>query len=151
MKQNDAFSVNQLCADMLKELEHDDGRLTRQRRRLVELIAQGGCRTPKDLWCKAQELGLNVSISTVYRLLNSLESLGCIQRISSIGVDRPLPVSGKLCDVKGQELQPLKDVDLTELIRLGLLSKGLIAENSEIKVAMRGQALEVTLERKGAA
>ena len=55
-------------------------RLTRQRQVILDIILENECSCCKEIYFKANKEDSGIGIATVYRLLNTLEEIGAIDR-----------------------------------------------------------------------
>lgn len=62
------------------ELREKGGRITKQRKILLDIILEGQCTCCKDIYYKAIKRDPTIGIATVYRMISSLEDIGAICR-----------------------------------------------------------------------
>ena len=55
-------------------------RMTRQRLIILDIILEGECSSCKEIYYKAVNQDENIGTATVYRMINTLEELGVINR-----------------------------------------------------------------------
>lgn len=55
-------------------------RITKQRLMLLDIILQEECSSCKEIYYKASKLDENIGSATVYRMINTLEEIGAINR-----------------------------------------------------------------------
>lgn len=55
-------------------------RITNQRRIIIDVIMDGGCSSCKEIYYKAVKQDESIGVATVYRMLNTLEDIGAINR-----------------------------------------------------------------------
>lgn len=73
--------MTEQALDMEKALRNDGVRVTRQRKALLEVLAEADDHPDaNDLHRRAQEIDPTVSLATVYRTLSVLENQGVIHR-----------------------------------------------------------------------
>ena len=65
---------------VLRKLKERGHRITKQRMVLLDIILNEECSCCKEIYYKATEKNPDIGISTVYRLVNSLEEKGAISR-----------------------------------------------------------------------
>lgn len=65
---------------ILKMLKERGCRLTRQRQIILDVILENECSCCKEIYFKANQEDGGIGIATVYRLLNTLEEIGAIDR-----------------------------------------------------------------------
>lgn len=82
-KTNDAGSGRQPQGwkeRILRNLKEEGGRVTRQRRILLDIILEEDCFSCKEIYYRAVSRGEKIGLATVYRMVNTLEEIGAIQR-----------------------------------------------------------------------
>ena len=62
------------------ELREKGGRITKQRKILLDIILEGQCTCCKDIYYKAIKRVPTIGIATVYRMISTLEDIGAISR-----------------------------------------------------------------------
>ena len=55
-------------------------RITKQRLMLLDIILEGNCSSCKEILYKASKRDKNIGAATVYRMINTLEEIGALQR-----------------------------------------------------------------------
>ena len=65
---------------ILCELKKRGGRITCQRKILLDIILEEPCSCCKEIYCKAIKKDPAIGIATVYRMVSSLEEIGAISR-----------------------------------------------------------------------
>lgn len=65
---------------ILEELKKTGCRITKQRELLLDIILKEDCSCCKEIYYKARDRQLDIGIATVYRMVNTLESIGVIDR-----------------------------------------------------------------------
>lgn len=65
---------------VLKTLKDKGGRITNQRKVLLDVILDEECTSCKEIYYKAVEIDPNIGAATVYRMVNLLEDIGAISR-----------------------------------------------------------------------
>jgi len=65
---------------ILEKLKEKGCRITKQRIMIIDIILENECSCCKEIYHKASKLDACIGIATVYRLVNSLEELGVINR-----------------------------------------------------------------------
>lgn len=65
---------------VLRKLKERGHRITKQRMVLLDIILNEECSCCKEIYYKAVKRNPDIGISTVYRLVNSLEEIGAISR-----------------------------------------------------------------------
>lgn len=146
MQENESYNVGTLTEDTLRKLEASGLRMTVQRRHIIEILTSSQCTSPKELWYEAKQYVPDLGIATVYRLINRLEQIGVLSKNRNIGMQPVTPEIGTLTDGHGRDLKrPGLNLDLTELVRLGLISKGAIGHNNVIQLTLVGDKVNVAV------
>ena len=65
---------------ILKKLKERGCRITKQRMLILDIILNEKCSCCKEIYYKAIEHNPGIGVSTVYRMVNSLEDIGAISR-----------------------------------------------------------------------
>ncbi len=65
---------------IIEKLKERGLRITRQRRILLDIILEGECSCCKEIYYRASALDRRSGVATVYRMINTLESIGAISR-----------------------------------------------------------------------
>lgn len=63
--------------DQLKKKKY---RITKQRRILLDIILDGECSSSKEIYYRAAKVDSGIGAATVYRMINTLEEIGVINR-----------------------------------------------------------------------
>ncbi|MBO6258572.1 MAG: transcriptional repressor [Succinivibrio sp.] len=146
MQDNETYNVGSLTEDTLRKLEASGLRMTVQRRHIIEILTNSECTSPKELWYEAKQYVPDLGIATVYRLINRLEQIGVLSKARNLGMQPQTPQIGLLTDGRGKNLaRPGMNLDLTELVRLGLISKGAIGHNNVIQLSLVGDKINITV------
>ncbi len=146
MDENTSYSVGNLTDDTLRKLEASGLRMTVQRRHIIDILTNSQCTSPKELWYEARQYVPDLGIATVYRLINRLEQIGVISKTRNLGMQPLTPVLGTITDGKGRNIMPSSmRLDLTELVRLGMIAKGAIGHNNKIQLTLVGDKLNVSV------
>lgn len=142
---DDYYSVGTLTEETLRKLEESGLRMTVQRRHIIDILTNSDCTSPKELWYEAREFVPDLGIATVYRLINRLEQIGVLQKQRSLGMRPEVPQLGTIHSGKGHRVYKSKGADLTELVRLGMISRGIIGPNNVIQLSLSGNKINVTV------
>lgn len=80
-KRTGCYRHTQMQKDLIIEKLKERGlRITRQRRILLDIILEGECSCCKEIYYRASALDPKIGVATVYRMINTLESIGAISR-----------------------------------------------------------------------
>jgi hypothetical protein len=145
MDENTTYSVGTLTDDTLRKLEASGLRMTVQRRHIIDILTNSQCTSPKELWYEARQYVPDLGIATVYRLINRLEQIGVISKTRNLGMQPLTPTIGTVTDGKGRSIMNGAKLDLTELVRLGMISKGALGHNNKIQLTLVGDKLNVSV------
>ena len=146
MDENTSYNVGNLTDDTLRKLEASGLRMTVQRRHIIDILTNSKCTSPKELWYEARQFVPDLGIATVYRLINRLEQIGVISKTRNLGMHPLTPTLGTITDGKGRNIMTGNTkLDLTELVRLGMISKGALGHNNKIQLTLVGDKLNVSV------
>lgn len=146
MQDSDEIGVPKLNDETVRKLEANGLRMTLQRRRIIEILTSSNCKSPKELWIEAKQYVPDLGIATVYRLINRLEQIGVLSKKRNIGMQPVKPTLGVITDAFGKHiLNRKKDLELNDLIRLGLIAKGVLGQNNQIVLSLVGDKINVTV------
>lgn len=146
MDENNTYNVGNLTDDTLRKLEASGLRMTVQRRHIIDILTNSQCTSPKELWYEARQFVPDLGIATVYRLINRLEQIGVISKTRNLGMQPLTPTLGTITDGKGRNIMTGNTkLDLTELVRLGMISKGALGHNNKIQLTLVGDKLNVSV------
>jgi Fur family ferric uptake transcriptional regulator len=65
---------------IIKELRAQGGRITSQRRLIIDVILENECSCCKEIYYQALKKDPSVGVATVYRMIKTLEEIGAIDR-----------------------------------------------------------------------
>lgn len=147
MQNNEQFYRQISCFDdgTAKALEKSGLRLTIQRRHIIEILFQRQYYTPKEVWCEARKFIPDLGIATVYRLINRLEQIGVLAKTRNLGMAQLNPKLGMVLDKYGQTVKVKQRILLEDLIRIGMVSYGIIHPNSTISLSLVGDKLNISV------
>ena len=137
--------IGDLTEETVQKLEQSGLRMTLQRRHIIEILTKSQCTSPKELWYEARQYVPDLGIATVYRLINRLEQIGVLAKNRNLGINRVIPQLGSITNYNGQIIAPRTNVQLTELVRLGLISTGVIGTNNKIELSLVGESINVVI------
>ncbi len=125
---------------VVQELKKHGCRITKQRLMLLDIILEEECSSCKEIFLKASKQDNKVGTATVYRMINTLEEIGAINRKNmyriACGEDCD---EGKACTVvleDGSVLE-LSGKRFNEVIKEGLKACGLCADQRILSVSAR--------------
>ncbi len=80
-KKTGCYRHTQMQKDLIIEKLKERGlRITRQRMILLDIILEGECSCCKEIYYRASAEDERIGVATVYRMINTLESIGAISR-----------------------------------------------------------------------
>lgn len=75
------FSRTQMQKDaIILKLKEQGGRITKQRLMLLDIILEEECSSCKEIYYRAVKKDAKIGVATVYRMVNTLEEIGAINR-----------------------------------------------------------------------
>ena len=78
---NDGYSRTDMQKDaIIQKLKENGGRITKQRLILLDIILGEDCSCCKEIYYKAVKIDNRIGVATVYRMINTLEEIGAINR-----------------------------------------------------------------------
>lgn len=83
---------------VLQELRKQGKRITGQRKIILEIILRQNWENCKDIYYEAIKVDPSIGIATVYRMLDTLEELGVLQKRCSYFVDRDMIAKCRLAE-----------------------------------------------------
>ncbi|MBQ8663985.1 MAG: transcriptional repressor [Eubacterium sp.] len=75
---------------VLHELRRQGKRITGQRKVILDIILRQNWENCKDIYYEAIKVDSSIGIATVYRMLDTLEELGVLQKRCSYYIDREM-------------------------------------------------------------
>lgn len=109
-------------------------RITKQREILIDIILQNDCTCCKEIYYLAAKKMPDIGIATIYRMVNTLEEIGAIQRGNAYRICCPKGMTVPGCVV---ELEKCGRVELNEKSLRCVLQKGMEAcgymQNDKVK------------------
>ena len=129
--------------EILKRLKENGLRLTEQRKLIIDIITEEEYSCCKEVYFLAHKKDSSIGIDTVYRMINTLEEIGALNR-KNLSM---APCSGRCCDMKegctvvtSESMKiNLSEDDMQEALRYIMKKKGY--ENvDQIKAVLVDQA-----------
>ena len=77
----DSYHRTQMQKEMvIQKLREKGCRITKQRLMLLDIILEENCSCCKEIYYRAMKKDANIGTATVYRMINTLEEIGAIDR-----------------------------------------------------------------------
>lgn len=115
---------------IIQKLKESGCRITKQRLMLLDIILEEDCSCCKEIYYKASKLDKRIGSATVYRMINTLEEIGAINRKNmykvSCGVDCNAGDCEKTCMIElddGSRLE-FSEQKMSQIIQSGLVACG---------------------------
>ena len=81
-EKDENLEIDRKKQEIIQKLRMKKYRITNQRQMILDVILNGDCTCPKDIYYKAVKRDPGIGSSTVYRMINTLEEIGSISRKS---------------------------------------------------------------------
>ena len=125
---------------VIQKLKDNGCRITKQRLILLDIILEGNCNSCKEIYYKAAKQDSRIGSATVYRMVNTLEDIGAINRKNMYKV-----ACGANCGIEDAcviELDDSSSIELSakewnRIIRAGLMAGGYIENQSVVGVNVK--------------
>ena len=119
---------------IIQKLREQGCRITRQRRILLDIILEEECSCCKEIYYKALQKDSSIGPATVYRMVNTLESIGAISRknFTRLLWRRMLQRSGCTVELSDHTICRLSGEMWMDVMKSGLKAKGYI-QNQDIE------------------
>ena len=72
---------------VIKRLKEQGCRITKQRMVLLDIILNENCSSCKEIYYKASRIDSKIGTATVYRMINTVEEIGAINRRNMYKID----------------------------------------------------------------
>ncbi len=123
---------------MLTILKEKGYRITSQRKLLIDIIFDEECTCCKEIYYKAHKRDQTIGIATVYRMLNTLEEIGAIDRKNLYKLSCGGKCNNDSCIVllENKNEIVLSACEWKDIISAGLKAKGYIKDEAVKTVAL---------------
>lgn len=138
---------------IIQKLREQGCRITRQRRILLDIILEEECSCCKEIYYKALQKDSSIGPATVYRMVNTLESIGAISRKNFYKIacgEECFKDQGCTVELSDHTICRLSGEMWMDVMKSGLKAKGYIQnqdiENvivSEWKAEKRGKRVKI--------
>jgi Fur family transcriptional regulator, ferric uptake regulator len=144
---NSCISINDAKSKCLEKLKRAKIRMSKQRLELVDLLFTGSFTCTKELYYEALSNNPDLGMSTVYRFLKVLSDIGVIakNKVLDIGCNNCEFRLASLKDNNGRDVVA-EGLNLHELLRLGLIVKGVIKSDEKIDVKMIDDSVHISIQ-----
>ncbi|WP_455714358.1 Fur family transcriptional regulator [Anaerosporobacter sp.] len=124
---------------IIEKLKESGCRITKQRLLILDIILGQECSCCKEIYYQASKLDQNIGKATVYRMVNTLEEIGAINRSNMYKV-----LYSQECNTDSQYTVSLDDGTIyqmstkkwNDIIHAGLTSYGYVKNQKIISVSM---------------
>ena len=72
---------------VIQRMKEQGCRITKQRMVLLDIILNENCSSCKEIYYKASRIDSKIGTATVYRMINTLEEIGAINRRNMYKID----------------------------------------------------------------
>ena len=142
---NECFTLHNAKTECLDKLRNSGVRLSKQRLELVDLLFSGTFNCTKELYYEARARNPELGMSTVYRFLKVLSDLDIISNNKMLNVSCT-NCTFKLPTFKGKQEFKADTLDIQELVRLGMVVKGLIKSDEKIDISMQDDEVTISIK-----
>lgn len=123
---------------ILKALRDKGCRITKQRQLLLDIILKEDCTCCKEIYYKASKMDKAIGPATVYRMVNTLEDIGAIQRNSFYSVIQGNENGCKI-ELSDHTVCRLSSDCLKNVVKMGLKQCGYIDEQEVAKITVNDE------------
>ena len=82
------YEITQMQREIvIQRLKEQGCRITKQRMVLLDIILNENCSSCKEIYYKASRIDSKIGTATVYRMINTLEEIGAINRRNMYKID----------------------------------------------------------------
>lgn len=123
--------------EVIKSLKSQRCRITNQRMMILDTILEGECTSCKEIYYKVKKKNPGIGVATVYRMINTLETIGAIGRKKEYLIKSNNKEDEDM--IYRIRLEDQTEVELTDkmwkqVIMSGLKSCGIL-NNSNLKIS----------------
>lgn len=115
-------------------------RITNQRRLIIDCILKNEFSCCKEIYCQVSRIDPSIGIATVYRMVNTLEEIGAINRKSMYHVcfeEKPMAVHSCMVKFDDRTQLNLDAKEWNRIVRAGLASCGYLDNRNVELVELR--------------
>lgn len=128
---------------IIKKLREQGYRITKQRLLLLDIILEEECACCKEIYYKAAKLDKTLGIATVYRMINTLENIGAINRMSMYKITCPENCRGRCeCQIELNDgtMLELSKLQWNQIVESGLKSCGYMDSQGVKNIVLESDA-----------
>jgi len=125
---------------IIKKLKEKGCRITKQRMTILDIILENECSCCKEIYFRASELDSSIGIATIYRLINTLEEIGAIDRRNMYKVEysRKCSMENSCTIILDDETKyHLSSQKWNEIVKAGLAAYGYINNQNIASIIMK--------------
>lgn len=100
---------------IIQKLREQGCRITKQRLMLLDIILEEDCSCCKEIYYKASKRDKKIGSATVYRMINTLEEIGAINRKNMYKISGDLDSESAECSIEDMCTIKLEDGTVIEL------------------------------------
>lgn len=125
---------------ILSKLRERGLRITNQRRLIIDCILKNEVSCCKEIYCQVCKIDPSIGIATVYRMVNTLEEMGAINRKNMYHVcfeEEPAIVHSCVVQFDDQTKVNLSSDEWNRIVKAGLKSCGYLNDRNVEIIEMR--------------
>lgn len=136
------MSEKEIIIDKLKQRGY---RITKQRKILLDIILEERCSSCKEIYYKASQQDEDIGAATVYRMINTLEEIGAIDRGNMYKIDWKKERKDDLeyfVELEDDSTIELSAKRWQEIVKAGLMACGYKTDAEIRNISVRGMEQE---------
>lgn len=134
------YRVTQQKEYILAKLRERGLRITNQRKLIIDCILQNEFNCCKEIYCQICKIDSSIGIATVYRMINTLEEIGAINRKNMYHVcfeEEPARVHSCMIQFDDDTKVNLSSVEWSRIVKAGLKECGYLDDRNVELIEMR--------------
>jgi Fur family ferric uptake transcriptional regulator len=136
-----SYQRTKMQKDMIiQKLKEKGCRITKQRIMILDIILENECSCCKEIYFKASGLDHSIGIATIYRLINTLEEIGAIDRRNMYKVEYSKKcIMENSCTIilDDETKYHLSAQKWNDIIKAGLAAGGYITNQNIASITMK--------------
>ena len=139
-KSSICYRVTEQKEYIIAKLKERGLRITNQRKLIIDCILQNEFGCCKEIYCQVCKIDSSVGIATVYRMINTLEDIGAINRKNMYHVcfeEEPTKVHSCMLQFDDQSKISLSPEEWNRIDKAGLESCGYLHDRNVELIEMR--------------